>query len=495
MKKVRKILVLLLSLTLVVTTSLVFAEENEEQTQPEPSQEETQQAEEQQPAQTEEPQGNEQEEAAPKEETSEKEKPKENKAKQVEELQSKSAILYCDNTGEVILSKDANTKIMPIDMAKMVTVLLAVQKLPIDKEITVSEKAVGEKGNNLGLSAGEVVTAQTLIYGTIFYGSHDCTYTLAEAVSGSSDEFVKLMNETVKNLGCRNTVFKSLYGDSFDSEKSYTTAKDMLAIGKVIMSDKTLGTMMQQKKHKVKKTDKFVERKMERTGLLFTSADSLVKGGMASSISDNEGIAMVYFENNGLKLIGILDGKGEESLAEDARALLEIGKKKVKGIKVVNKGENVGKARIKHGAKTRINGYTEAEGMAYLPKEGSKSLLTTKVVMKSDLDAPIKKGQLLGTYQIFIADEMVNEVNIVSNENVSVGWFPSYIGISNRVSVIIVIVICLFILLLIVRAVNKAKSRKRREKMRKRKIQNEALARFMEEKQNEARSYQRNSRW
>lgn len=545
MKKFRRILAVFLCLTVVATNSIIFALEGEaqeqgqesaqtdtqeqqanqgetqeqadshaqggsqenhgeqEQTQEQPAAEESTTSSDETQQSTSESQeseaanhsedntGNEQ---AAEENTSEDENKSSKKKGEADALNSKSAVLYCDNTGEIILSKNANDKIIPIDMAKMVTVLLAVQKLPLDKEIAVSEKATEEKGNNLGLASGEVVSAETLIYGVLYYGAPDCIYSIAESVSGTPEKFVKLMNETVKNLGCRETVIKSLYGDSFDKDKSYTTVKDMLTIGKVIMSDKTLGQMMQSKIYSVKKTDKFAERKMERKETLFVTQDSPVKGGISSRVSDDEGVAMVYFEDNGMKLLGILNGKSEESIVDDAKALLDIAKKKVKGIKVVSKGEEVGKARVKHGSKTRIKGYTEEEGMAYLPKEGSKSLINTKVVMKSDLDAPIKKGQLIGTYQIYVADEMVNEINIVSKENVDVGWFPSYIGISNRMTVIIVAVLALLVLLLIVRAVNKAKARKRREILRKRKIQNEALARYIAEQQRLAKSSSRGTR-
>ena len=70
--------------------------------------------------------------------------------------------------------------------------------------------------------------------------------------------------------------------------------------------------------------------------------------------------------------------------------------------------------------------------MAYLPAQGSKELIKTEVVLKSDVEAPIKKGDVMGSYRIYVSDEQVNEIDLVSTESVGTGWIPSYIGISNK---------------------------------------------------------------
>ncbi len=78
--------------------------------------------------------------------------------------------------------------------------------------------------------------------------------------------------------------------------------------------------------------------------------------------------------------------------------------------------------------------------MLICQREASAKLISTKTVMRDDVEAPVKAGTVVGTYQIYVADELVNEVNLVITEDIDQGWFPSYLGISNFATIIICIV-------------------------------------------------------
>ena len=100
------------------------------------------------------------------------------------------AVTYCQNTGEIIYSKNRNKKFAPYSTTKMMTALLAVQNLPLDKEVTVSERAVKEGEATMNLKAGDVVTVRVLVYGTLVLSGNDAAWALAEAVSGNVYMFV-----------------------------------------------------------------------------------------------------------------------------------------------------------------------------------------------------------------------------------------------------------------------------------------------------------------
>ena len=122
------------------------------------------------------------------------------------------AVTYCQNTGEVIYSKNMHTKYAPYSTTKMMTALLAVQNLPLDQEVTISERAVQEGEATMNLQAGEVVTVKDLIYGTLILSGNDAAWALAEAVSGDIETFVDLMNKTADNIGCEDTHFSNPIG-------------------------------------------------------------------------------------------------------------------------------------------------------------------------------------------------------------------------------------------------------------------------------------------
>ena len=185
---------------------------------------------------------------------------------------------------------------------------------------------------------------------------------------------------------------------------------------------------------------------------------------------------MAYAYNEaGLKLWIVLLNDTPEGRTADINALVDYGVKNVQGEKVVGKGKKVGKVRIKHGAKTSVPVYTSEIAYAYLPKQASSTLIGTKAVLKDDIEAPVKAGTVVGTYDIYVADEYVNSVDLIIKEDVEAGWFTSYLGISNKMAVLIGALIILVVSFILWVNVQKAKQRRRKKQRRKEKIRQIAL--------------------
>lgn len=122
------------------------------------------------------------------------------------------AVVYCENTGETIFSQNAKRQYDPYSITKLMTALLAVQHLPLDKTVTVSEKAAAQGESTMDLVKGEKVTVEQLLYGALLLSGNDAAYALGEAVSGNMTDFVRLMNKTARNIGCRSTHFENATG-------------------------------------------------------------------------------------------------------------------------------------------------------------------------------------------------------------------------------------------------------------------------------------------
>lgn len=159
------------------------------------------------------------------------------------------------------------------------------------------------------------------------------------------------------------------------------------------------------------------------------------------------------------------------------------------GAKVVGKDSAQGKVRIKHGAKTRLEAYTAEVGYAYLPKEASESLITKQVVMRSDVEAPVKAGTVVGSLQIYVADELVNTVDLIIKEDVEAGWFTSYLGISNMAAVIIAAAAAVLLLLYIWICALRARARRRRKRQRQQRIMEIAMEEMRREQEHRERDW------
>lgn len=403
------------------------------------------------------------------------------------DITAKGAIVYCQNTGEVVYSKNMNVKYAPYSVTKLMTVLLAVQHLPLDQEVTVSEEAASQSEASMNLKAGEVLTVKDLIYGTMLPSGNDAAYALGEAVSGTMDEFVKLMNKTAGNLGCENTRFKNPNGMKVTGH--YTTAYDMMLITKAALSNDVVRKAAGATAYTVAETNKSKERKLKTHISFLEDEDSGIYAGKTGYWDDSNSSIALGYSKDGLELYIVLLKAEAEKRTEDVEKLISYATAKVTGAKVVGKDSAQGKVRIKHGAKTRLEAYTAEVGYAYLPKEASESLITKQVVMRSDVEAPVKAGTVVGSLQIYVADELVNTVDLIIKEDVEAGWFTSYLGISNMAAVIIAAAAAVLLLLYIWICALRARARRRRKRQRQQRIMEIAMEEMRREQEHRERDW------
>ena len=377
-------------------------------------------------------------------------------------LASGSAAVYCRNTGELIFAKNADKRFSPYSTTKLLTALLAVQNLPMDQEVTISAAAAEQGGSTMSLTEGEVVTVEQLLYGTMILSGNDAAFALAETVSGDVDSFVNLMNETCSNLGCKNTRFANPNGLIDDTSQQYTTAKDFIEICKFAFANETLRKIAGANEYDMAATNISEAYKMEgHNELLLEGKTGYVAGKTGYWDDNNATIAMDYIDGT-LELIVVALGGDIDHRSTDCDQLIDYARANIEGLKIVEKGEIVANVRVKHGAVTRTEAITTTDSFIYLPKQASKELINLVAVTDPDLTAPIKAGDPVGVYQIFLADEKIDEVPLVSTIDVEEGWILSYLGISNRATMIMLGLIALLIILIVIRALNRAGRRDRR---------------------------------
>ena len=394
-------------------------------------------------------------------------------------LSAGSAALYCENTGEMVFTLNSGDISAPYDLIDLVSALVVVQKLPLDREVTVSKKAAARTGEVMGLKKGEVITVEDLLYGLMFLSADDAVIALAEEVSGSPTKFRAEMKRMAENIGCTDTVFKNVSGDPANGQE--TTAEDMLKITRVCFSDPTIRKIASSTEYKLKKTNKHKARKIESSLTLISNEDlgsACAKGG---SYGETDAGTVCEYSRNGLHLYAvILSGKMSER-ENDMKALFTYAENKIEGVKAVTAGKSIGKVRVKHGKETIVEVFTGSDGFAYLPKEGSKDLVSLRAVMNDNIQAPLTNGQQIGTYEIYVGDDVVNSVPLVVHQDIEIGWFPSYIGISNNMSVVIASVLCVIAVLMVMALIARLVNMRKRKKIRKRRIRRLAEQQIMEE--------------
>ncbi|MEI7998430.1 MAG: D-alanyl-D-alanine carboxypeptidase family protein [Candidatus Omnitrophota bacterium] len=150
-------------------------------------------------------------------------------AKATSYFTARSALLWNITSNQVYFSKDAQAKIYPASTTKVMTVMLALEKLPLDGYVTVSARATDVAPTKLDFRPGEQYLVRDLVYACLLKSANDAAGVLAEAVGGTQEKFVDMMNQKALELGARNTHFANPHGLPSQG-KQYTTAMDMAII-------------------------------------------------------------------------------------------------------------------------------------------------------------------------------------------------------------------------------------------------------------------------
>jgi len=173
-------------------------------------------------------------------------------------LEAKSAIsLLIDKKGRenVLFEKESDTQLPIASLTKLMTALVVLENYDLSKEITVSQKAVSQPEEFGKLQAGEVLTAEYLLYPLLMESSNDAAFSLANDYPAMSERrFVGLMNDVVKEIGLQNTVFFNSAGldpDQSDTEMNLSTAYDLALLAKKTLEKPLIWQILSTPKYQV----------------------------------------------------------------------------------------------------------------------------------------------------------------------------------------------------------------------------------------------------
>ena len=269
-------------------------------------------------------------------------------------LNSKAAILVDNDSGKILYGKNENEKVYPASTTKVLTAILALEKLDLTSSVVVSKEAVNLPygSSNAALKQGEVISVKDLLYGLMLRSGNDCANVLAEAVSGSIDNFVELMNDKLKQLGCTNSHFANAHG--YHDDNHYTTPSDMMKILSYAIKNDNFVKIISTTLYTIEKTNKTDSKRIYQNTnrLILTKDDSYLSRyyeyciGGKTGYTDEAGRTLVAYAKNGEKnlLIGIFNAPvlGSKDLRyTDAITLFDYGFNNFEKIKLIDKKDYV----------------------------------------------------------------------------------------------------------------------------------------------------------
>lgn len=416
------------------------------------------------------------------------------------EITAQSAIIYCADTGEVIWEKNADTKMEPASMTKLLTCLLAVENLDLDHEVTVTEEATEVIPSKMYLQVGEKITVEDLLYAALLSSANDAAAALAIETAGSIEAFAEMMNERAEKIGCTSTNFANPHGLS--AEGQLTTSRDMALIAEEALSNDTVRKISGTVEHTIPATNAYGQRECKNFNI-FLYGDEIETGGEKITIDKYDGVfggktgslsseyctMVTGLEKDGMEIYSVIMGTTAADRFTNMKALLDYGAANVSNYTAFKKGDVLGKVHLKGGSVNHVDAVAAETGYVRLPDGASSSLVTTEYIYTENLTAPVKAGQKIGEAHIYIAGELYNTIDLIAGNDIGRGWFLSLFGISNLQTVIIFAVLALIIILLLSVIILRVKNKKKRLKERKERLAEEARKRLEREEDRKKRNW------
>lgn len=151
-------------------------------------------------------------------------------------LTASSAVIVRSGDGTILYGKSPLLKLSPASTAKVMTVLIALEDLNLNKQILISSNAAGVEPTKVWLREGATYTMRDLIKAALINSANDASIAIAEAISGSEEKFVSIMNQKARELGMKDTLFVNASGLP-DKKKSYTTTYDLTILMREAVRD------------------------------------------------------------------------------------------------------------------------------------------------------------------------------------------------------------------------------------------------------------------
>lgn len=335
-------------------------------------------------------------------------------------LTAQSAILIEASTGRVIWEKDADVRHYPASMTKMMTGILALEKLPPKADVVISPNAAATEDCPLEIVAGECLSADNIITGMLMESDNGAAVAIAEAVDGSVSQFVQRMNERAQAIGMSNTHFVNPNG--LTEANHYSTARDMAKLARFAMNNKKFREIVSTKNQVIHWEVPARQQKLaENTNKLLVNYNGMngIKTGWTEAAG---GCLAASARRNGVELIAIvMQTPGPDDRFADARKLLDYGFKQVKMVKGIAKDRVSRKLWVRGGTSASVMAHP-AEDINYPlingedPKHYTLSYDVPKVIA-----APLKDGETVGRIIIKYDNKEVGSVPMIS-EKVEAGF-------------------------------------------------------------------------
>jgi len=331
---------------------------------------------------------------------------------------AKSFILIDFNSGKVIAEKNADTRLSPASLTKIMTVYVIFRELSkghltLDEKVTISKKAWRTGGSRMFVEVNKQVAIEDLLQGVIIQSGNDASVALAEHVAGDEATFSAMMNQHALRLGMMDSHFENSMG--LPRKNHYTTSRDLAKLTTAVIKEFpeyyrwdsqkefTFNKITQPNRNKLLWRDKSVD-------------------GVKTGYTEDAGYCMVASaKRDEMRLISVVLGTSSANArANESQVLLNYGFRFYETHKLYSKNEALNKARVWKGNSKKLPLGLNDDLFVTIPRRHYNDL-KAEINVDKKIVAPVKEGETFGSVNVSLAGELVANKPLVALKTVDKG--------------------------------------------------------------------------
>jgi D-alanyl-D-alanine carboxypeptidase (penicillin-binding protein 5/6) len=350
------------------------------------------------------------------------------------DISAKSALLMDVATGTVIYESNAHTPLAPASVTKVMTMLLIMEAIDTGRiswndTVTASEAAAAKGGSQVYLKAGETMSVSDMVKSIAVSSANDCACAMAEHISGSESAFVDAMNQRAKELGMNDTHFVNCTGldDSEEAKDHKTSAHDIAVMSRQLL-----------KFHRDIKKFTTIWMDTIRNGTFgLSNTNKMVRfyagaTGLKTGFTSEAGYCLsASAQRDGMELIAVVMGcETSQKRFAACKSMLDYGFANFSLITPEFSSDSV--VPVKLGKAETVTAIPNATD-ALLIEKAQKNLVSTQVELLPQIDAPVSKGQRLGTMTIKAGEQILSEIPLVAQDAVDrLTWSDVFVKVLRK---------------------------------------------------------------
>ena len=327
----------------------------------------------------------------------------------IPDISAASAIVMDVKTGRILYSKNMNDKKPMASTTKIMTALLALENSKPDDLVKIHRNAVGVEGSSIYLQADEELKMQDLVYGLMLRSGNDAAVAIAHQISGSTENFARLMNKKAKEIGALNTSFMNPHG--LHHKEHYTTAYDLGLISREALLNQEFNEIAKTKVWVAQREGFKYFHNKNKTLSEFDGGD-----GVKTGFTKAAGRCLVTSATrNGMQLVCVV--LNAPNWFQDSYLLLDHCFNQYQSWKVIDREFPLKTVSIPNGKKETTKIVCPEDIIVPVAEEEKDKIITVLEVAES-INAPISRGTKLGRLKIYVSNKLLYTSILVAREDI-----------------------------------------------------------------------------